>query len=56
MSKPSFYKLVKTEKHSVNTEVVEKPDAWWYPVYFAVIIITILVILALWSFSVYFSV
>jgi hypothetical protein len=55
MSKPIFYKLVKTEK-TVKTEVVETPDEWWYRIYFAVIVVTILVILALWSFSVYFSV
>ena len=33
----------------------ELPDAWWYRVYFGVIVATILVISALWAFSRYFS-
>jgi len=33
----------------------EKPDAFWYRVYAAVIITTILVIAALWAFSLCFS-
>ena len=33
----------------------EKPDSWWYRVYFAVIIMTMLVILALWAFAQHFS-
>ncbi|HXG85256.1 MAG TPA: hypothetical protein VNI84_14640 [Pyrinomonadaceae bacterium] len=33
----------------------ELPDAWWYRVYLAVIITTILVISALWTFTRYFS-
>ena len=38
-----------------ENEIVELPDAWWYRVYAAVILTTILVIFALWSFSEYFS-
>ncbi len=33
----------------------EKPNAFWYRVYAAVIITTVLVIAALWMFSFYFS-
>jgi hypothetical protein len=33
----------------------EKPDAFWYRVYAAVIVTTVLVIAALWAFSRYFS-
>jgi hypothetical protein len=33
----------------------EKPDAWWYRIYAAVIATTVLVIAALWAFSRYFS-
>ncbi len=33
----------------------ELPDAWWYRVYLGVIIATVLVISALWTFTVYFS-
>ena len=33
----------------------EKPDAFWYRVYAAVILTTVLVIAALWAFSRYFS-
>lgn len=36
-------------------EVQELPDSWWYRVYIAVIITTILVISALWTFSKHFS-
>lgn len=35
--------------------VEELPDAWWYKVYAAVIVTTVVVIFALWGFSVYFS-
>jgi hypothetical protein len=38
-----------------QTEKNELPDAWWYRVYAAVIITTVLVIAALWAFSEYFS-
>lgn len=38
-----------------KTEVEELPDSWWYRVYFAVIITTILVISLLWAFSRYFA-
>jgi hypothetical protein len=29
----------------------ERPDSWWYRVYLAVIVVTALVIAALWAFS-----
>ncbi|CAN5773922.1 hypothetical protein BH20ACI4_BH20ACI4_30890 [soil metagenome] len=38
-----------------ENEIVELPDAWWYRVYAAVIVTTVLVISALWAFSEYFS-
>ncbi len=38
-----------------NAEREELPDSWWYRVYIAVIIMTILVISALGFFSSYFS-
>lgn len=34
---------------------VEKPDEWWYRIYFAVIVTTIVVIALLEAFSYYFS-
>jgi len=36
-------------------EVEELPDAWWYRVYLAVIITTIIVISVLGAFTRYFS-
>jgi hypothetical protein len=33
----------------------EKPDAFWYRIYLAVIVTTVFVITALWAFSRYFS-
>lgn len=33
----------------------EKPNAFWNRVYLAVVITTVLVIAALWTFSLYFS-
>lgn len=36
-------------------EINELPDSWWYRVYLAVIVTTVLVIAALWAFSEYFS-
>jgi hypothetical protein len=33
----------------------ELPDDWWYRVYLGVIVATVLVIAALWSFSRYFA-
>ena len=38
-----------------SPKVVELPDAWWYRVYLGVIISNILVILALGTFTYYFS-
>jgi hypothetical protein len=38
-----------------ETEKNELPDSWWYRVYLGVVIATILVIFALWSFTRYFS-
>lgn len=34
---------------------IEKPDEWWYKIYFAVMITTIVVISALYAFTHYFS-
>lgn len=46
-----------SEKEKVSEEYVktELPDSWWYRVYFAVIIFTVLVISSLALFSWYFS-
>jgi hypothetical protein len=42
--------------HNDEKEILEeKPNAWWYRVYLAVIVTTVLVIAALWLFSHYFS-
>ncbi len=47
--------------HSDNTNrmdsdiTIEKPDEWWYKIYFAVMITTIVVISALYAFTHYFS-
>ncbi len=46
---------MKSEEIKQNSEVEELPDAWWYRVYLAVFITTILVIAALGFFSYYFS-
>jgi len=46
---------MKTEQTKQIEEAAELPDAWWYRVYFGVIITTILVISALWTFSRFFS-
>jgi len=35
--------------------IEERPNSFWYRVYFAVVISTIVVITALWAFSRYFS-
>ena len=35
---------------------VEKPDAFWYRVYIAVVVNTVIVITLLWGFSHYFSI
>jgi uncharacterized BrkB/YihY/UPF0761 family membrane protein len=44
------------DSEKINREKTEElPDSWWYRVYLAVIITTILVIAALWAFSLYFS-
>lgn len=42
-------------KEKQINENEELPDSWWYRVYLVVIITTVLVILALWVFSYYFS-
>ncbi|HMU32239.1 MAG: hypothetical protein JSS77_15795 [Acidobacteria bacterium] len=34
---------------------VERPDEWWYRIYFAVIVTTVAVIALLEAFSYYFS-
>ncbi|MDQ3321062.1 MAG: hypothetical protein M3525_01200 [Acidobacteriota bacterium] len=46
---------MKTEDLNKIEAVEELPDAWWYRVYLAVIITTVLVIAALWTFTRYFS-
>jgi hypothetical protein len=38
-----------------KSKAEELPDSWWYRVYAAVMIITTLVILALWGFTSYFT-
>jgi hypothetical protein len=43
-------KEIETEK-----QADELPDEWWYRVYAAVIVTTVLVIAALWAFSRFFS-
>ena len=44
-----------TEKINESEKVEELPDEWWYRVYVAVIVTTIIVISALGAFSRYFS-
>ena len=44
-----------TEEINENENVEELPDNWWYRVYLAVIVTTVIVILALGIFSWYFS-
>lgn len=46
--------VMEQEKETVDN-VEELPDAWWYRVYIAVVIVTVLVISALWGFTRYFS-
>jgi hypothetical protein len=41
--------------HTDENTPVEKPDAFWHRVYAAVVLTTVLVIAALWTFSRYFS-
>jgi len=44
-------------KHTTKPEEppVEMPDSWWYKVYFAVIVTTVVVIGLLQAFTYYFS-
>ncbi len=51
----AFLNDMKPEEIDYKTEAEELPDSWWYRVYFAVIITTILVISLLWAFSRYFA-
>lgn len=44
-----------SEEIKETEKVEELPDSWWYRVYLAVILTTIIVIAALGAFSVYFS-
>ncbi len=44
-----------SEEIKESNKSEELPDAWWYRIYLAVIITTIIVISALWTFSHYFS-
>jgi hypothetical protein len=46
---------VHNEKTEETEIPAEKPNAFWYRVFLAVIVTNILVIAALWSFSRYFS-
>ncbi len=46
---------MKEEYSNEIPEVAELPDNWWYRVYLGVIISNILVILALGTFTYYFS-
>ncbi len=46
---------VKPKEIDPEIEVEELPDEWWYRIYLAVIIATIVVISALSAFSHYFS-
>ncbi|CAN5283095.1 hypothetical protein BH20ACI1_BH20ACI1_30310 [soil metagenome] len=48
-----FYKM--DSEKITNAEIQELPDSWWYRVYLGVIISNILVILALGTFTYYFS-
>lgn len=43
------------ENKNQSDEVQELPDSWWYKVYLAVIVVTVLVISLLGLFSRYFS-
>lgn len=46
---------MKTDEFNQKNEVEEFPDDWWYRVYLGVIISNILVIVALGTFTYYFS-
>jgi hypothetical protein len=46
---------VKKEEVNQQNKAEELPDEWWYRIYLAVIVTTIIVISALWAFSRYFS-
>jgi hypothetical protein len=46
---------MKIEETKQIETIEELPDAWWYRVYLAVVITTVLVISALWTFTRYFS-
>ncbi len=46
---------MKSENIEQIENVEELPDGWWYRVYFAVIITTIIIISALGTFTQYFS-
>ncbi len=46
---------MKSENIEQIENVEELPDAWWYRVYLAVVITTIIVISALGTFTRYFS-
>jgi hypothetical protein len=51
----SIKKNMENKEMNQKKEVVELPDSWWYRVYLAVIITTIIVISLLWFFSQHFS-
>ena len=43
------------EKNEEIESVEELPDDWWYRVYLAVMVMTVVVLTSLWAFSRYFS-
>jgi hypothetical protein len=51
----AFWIIVHSEETKSENAGEELPDEWWYRVYLAVIITTVLVLCALWAFSRYFS-
>jgi len=54
VSKP-FFTNMKSENNQQIEIVEELPDSWWYRVYLAAIITTIIVISALGTFTRHFS-
>ncbi|HEX8564932.1 MAG TPA: hypothetical protein VF648_04630 [Pyrinomonadaceae bacterium] len=54
-SRRNVFTTVNSEDTKQENRVEELPDDWWYRVYLAVIITTVIVLCALWAFSRYFS-
>jgi hypothetical protein len=46
---------VHSEETKPENAAEELPDEWWYRVYLAVIVATVIVLGLLWTFSRYFS-